>query len=106
MNGMEISNTRWMHEHAGWKGMLIEACPSTWAQLLCLCQQVSQPHAAVVPLQISTPSLLRTDPKTSVSTLPSAATLNRCTGSAKGELEVRLFSYGISYPAAVRLHEV
>jgi hypothetical protein len=27
MDGMDISNTRWFKEAAGWRGLLIEACP-------------------------------------------------------------------------------
>lgn len=27
MNGVDLSNTRWLYQAAGWKGMLIEACP-------------------------------------------------------------------------------
>jgi hypothetical protein len=27
MNGVDISNTRWFQQAAGWRGLLIEACP-------------------------------------------------------------------------------
>jgi hypothetical protein len=38
MNGVDLSNSRWFQLAAGWRGMLIEACPGAacgcWAPLL------------------------------------------------------------------------
>ena len=37
LDGVKLSNTRWFHQAAGWRGLLIEACPSAngslpWAE--------------------------------------------------------------------------
>lgn len=36
MNGVDLSNTRWLYQAAGWKGLLIEACPGEATHLCCL----------------------------------------------------------------------
>ena len=45
MDGVKLSNSRWFYQAAGWRGMLIEACPSEFgvasrwspAEHACIC---------------------------------------------------------------------
>lgn len=32
MDGVKLSNTHWLHQAAGWRGLLIEACPGEWVR--------------------------------------------------------------------------
>ncbi len=40
LNGVRGSNTRWFAEAAGWKGLLIEACPGEVRQTCILLMQI------------------------------------------------------------------
>lgn len=47
MNGVDLSNTRWFMQAAGWKGLLIEACPAMAAELQRNRRESISVHAAV-----------------------------------------------------------
>lgn len=47
MDGVKLSNTLWLHQAAGWRGLLIEACPKQYANLSQNRQGDVCVHAAV-----------------------------------------------------------
>jgi hypothetical protein len=47
MDGVSLSNTLWLHRAAGWRGLLVEACPEQYAALASQRRDSIAVHAAV-----------------------------------------------------------